>query len=206
MTRALLVVMVLASSARADLRKADVRSTMKSIVPKISRCYEQAAFRNPEASGVVNTKLTIRSEPRSLTIKVDGFDTHGTLGESREFLACVTKRFEAKQSPIKARGTLSITYPITFQRAPVDNKDTSLVDAAELAVKEQRWTDALAAAEQGLLLTSLDGTFRRRLIEAAGLAACHLDNATKLRDYMALASQEIEDRLAACSRERGGKR
>jgi hypothetical protein len=186
------------------LRKAEVRSTMKAIAPLLQDCYvrERERTHDPELEGVINTKLTIRNEPGvALRLTVDGFDTHGKLGESREFLACVTRTFESSTAPpVATRGVLSVTYPTTFAPQPPDHRDQSIVDTAGRAAAEGRWSDALAAAEHGLALTSMDGPMRHRLIEVGGLSACHLDDEAAARQYFALASPEFEDELQhACA-------
>ncbi len=185
------------------LRKAALRSRLKAIAPLLTRCYEQARAHDPQISGVINTKLTIRNEPRlGMILSVTGFDTHGTLGQSRDFLACATTTFEAAVlPPIETRGSLDLTYPTTFAPLPPDNHDTAIVDQAAGAADHGRWSDALRDAEQGLELTSLDGTFRRRLIEIAGVAACHVKDEPKARHYFSLAAPQIEERLQRVCRE-----
>jgi hypothetical protein len=188
----------------ARLRKAEVRPAMKAIAPLLQQCYvrERERTRDPELSGVINTKLTIRNEPGvALSLTVNGFDTHGKLGESRDFLACVTRTFESSAAPpVATRGVLEVTYPTTFAPQPPDHRDQAIVDAADRAATEGRWSDALAAAERGLELTSMDGPMRHRLIEVGGLSACHLDDEAAARQYFALASPEFEDELQqACA-------
>jgi hypothetical protein len=100
----------------------------------------------------------------------------------------VTRTFEAaKLSPIATRGSLDLIYPTTFASQSPDNHDTTLVDSARQAVRDGRWSDAQHDAEAGLELTSLDGTYRRPLIEIAGLATCHLKDEAKARFYFELA-------------------
>ena len=136
-----------------------------------------------------------------MTLTVNGFDTDGALGESKEFLAYVKETFEnAELAPIVTRGSLDMTYPSTYAPEPLSDRDIGIVDVAARAAEQGRWSDALADAERGLKLTSLDGPFRRRLIEVAGLSACHLHDVPKARRYHALASpEEIDERVqAAC--------
>lgn len=129
-----------------------------------------------------------------LTVNV--FDTHGKLGESHEFLACVRATFESKIfPPIETRGSVDVTYPSTFAPVAPDNRDKAIVDKAARAANAGRWSEALTQAEHGLELTSLDGPFRRRLIEVAGLSACHLKDQAKARHYFSLASPEFENRV-----------
>src|SRR4029078_8652914 len=94
------------------LRKAEVRPAMKAIAPLLQQCYVRDRERphDPELSGVINTKLTIRNEPGvALSLTVNGFDPHGKLGESREFLACVTRTFESSTAPpVATRGVLEV--------------------------------------------------------------------------------------------------
>jgi hypothetical protein len=186
-----------ASARGGRLRKAELRPAMKAIVPKLGRCYEQARRHDPQISGVIDTKLTVRNEPHlGMMLTVNGFDTDGALGESPDFLACVKATFEsAVLPPIATRGTLDIIYPSTFAPQPPDNRDTSTVDGARRASDDGRWSDALANAQRGLKLTSLDGPHRRQLIEIAGLAACRLKDGPRARRFFALASPEFEDRL-----------
>jgi hypothetical protein len=203
--RAALALVVMASSALAEpapgLRKADLRPALKKIASLVGRCYVRAQARDPQISGVINTQLIVRSEPRKLDIKVTGFVTAGRLGQSRDFLACVKKTFETTAvAPVAARGSLDITYPMTFQPDPVDNRDKAIVDAARRAADAGNWRDALAAAERGLDLTTLDGTFRRPLIAIAGVAACHLNERAKARYYLTLASPDHEAEIErACA-------
>lgn len=186
-----------AREAGARLRKADLRPRMKAIVPRLTSCYRQARAKDPAISGVINTRLTIRNEPKlGMTLTVNGFETHGLLGESREFLACVTATFEGAVFPaIKQRGSLDVTYPTTFAPQAPDNRDKDIVDAAAKAEAEGRWSAALDAAERGLEKTSLDGPHRHRLVEIGGVAACHLEHDADARRYYALASPEFEDRI-----------
>ncbi len=145
-------------------------------------------------------RLAVTSDPQGITFRVEGFENHGALGDSAEFLACVTNTFEsATLPPITTAGRLSITYPNTFAPDPLSDKDVPIVDRAERAATEGRYAAALADVEHGLTLTSLDGPYRRRLIEVGGLAACRLGNEVRARYYFSLASSEIEDRLlVAC--------
>lgn len=184
------------------LAKTELRPTMKAIAPKVQRCYAQALVKDAKTGGVVNTRLTVKNDPRTgLILSVNGFDTHGPLGESPEFRACVTKTFEAAVlPPTKTRGTRDFTYPMTFSSEPLSDKDIAIVETAEQEAKGGRWREAFASAERGLELTSLDGPYRRRLIEVAGVAACHLKDTPKARAYFALASPGFEDRIAqACT-------
>jgi hypothetical protein len=106
--------------------------------------------------------------------------------------------------PIGAGGTAEIIYPITFAPAPPDNRKTELADRANKAAAAGRWDDALRDAERGLELTSLDGTFRRKLIAVAGVAACHRKREAKARHYYALASATFEAEIReACARDGG---
>lgn len=188
---------VAADPTSARLQKADLRAGIKSIIPRLTRGYEQARTRAPRIAGVINTKLTVLNDPRlGMMLTVTGFDTDGTLGESREFLACVTTTFEATVlPPIATRGRRDFIYPTTFSSQPVNNRDSGIVDVAAKAAAAGRWSEALARAEQGLTRTSLDGTFRRRLIETAGLSACQLKDEPKARHYFSMASPELEQRL-----------
>ncbi len=184
-------------SAPTKLAKADVGARIKTVVPRLGDCYERARRRNPQLGGVINTKLTVHNEPGvRLRVHVDGFDTSGSLGTSREFLACATKVFEsAELAPLDTPGSLRLTYPTTFAMQPPDNHDAAIVDQAEQSARDGRWAEALRDAERGLESTSLDGTFRRRLIEVAGLAACHLKHESKARDYYLLAPPRAEATL-----------
>jgi hypothetical protein len=177
-----------------QLTKDDVRGSMRLLVPLLGGCYSSAQARDARLGGVVNTLITIDSEPdQGTVVTVRGFDTAGPLGESRAFRECVRDTLEAAVlPPIAGGGTLEATYPITFAPRPPDNRDTELFGQAEQAVAHGRWAQALIKAEQGLKSTSIDGTFRRRLIEVAGLASCHLKRDGKARHYFALASARVE--------------
>jgi hypothetical protein len=179
------------------LRKADVGLAIKTIIPRLTPCYERVHARDPQLAGVINTRLSVHNEPTvALRVRVTGFDTRGTLGRSQPFLDCVKTTFEsAELPPLDTRGSLELTYPTTFAPQPPDNRDAAIVDEAEQAAREQRWTDALRNAEHGLELTTLDGTYRRRLIEVAGLAACHLKDEPTARDYYRLAPPHAEPAL-----------
>lgn len=192
-----------AADASVALAKADVGARIKTIIPRLADCYERARARDPHAGGVINTKLTVRNEPGvRLHVHVDGFDTSGRLGQSREFLSCATQMFEsAELAPLETAGSLRLTYPSTFATQPPDNHDAAIVDQAEQSARDGRWADALRDAERGLESTSLDGTFRRRLIEVAGLATCHLRDEAKARDYYRLAPPRAEAALQAACRQ-----
>jgi hypothetical protein len=177
-----------------ELTKDKVRGHMRILVPMLADCYGRAQACDPKIGGVVNTKLTIDSEPgQGTVVTVRGFDTSGALGQSREFRDCVSATIEAiVLPPIADGGSLDVTYPMTFAPQPPDNHDTQLVDQAQQAAADRQWGQALIKAERGLELTSIDGTFRRKLIEIAGLAACHLKRDAKARYYFALASSGVE--------------
>jgi hypothetical protein len=179
---------------------------MKTLAPRITACYEAASTVDANLSGVINTKLTIRNEPAlGMILTVNGFETHGTLGQSREFLECVTKTFESVVlPPIATRGSLDVLYPFTFSPDPVDNHDKAIVDKASKSLKDGRWVNALAEAEQGLNLLSLDGTYRHPLIAIAGISACNLKDEQKARHYFLLASPEFEDEVTRACLEHAG--
>lgn len=183
------------------LRKLELRPTMKKVFPSVRSCYERELKRSPRIAGVVNTQLTIRNDPElGMTLTVDGFDTDGALGTSQPFLACVKATFEGRVfPPIATRGLAHVTYPGTFSTEPLGDRDKPVVDRAAAHAKAARWSDALATAEAGLKLTSLDGPLRRQLIEIGGVAACHLRDDRQARRYYALASPEYEDAVrTAC--------
>jgi hypothetical protein len=191
-----------AASPSTRLDKDALRPRMHAMTGALATCYEDARAREPSISGVINTKLTVTNEPDvGLTVRVRGFATSGALGESRAFLDCATAALEALVlRPLAARGSLDLTYPMTFAPQPPDNKQRAIVDKAARAAKQGRAQQALELAERGLELTSLDGTFRRRLIEIAGRAACQLEQQPKARHYFAMASSRVEKRLQqACS-------
>jgi hypothetical protein len=186
------------------LRKRELRPPMKKIIPRLQRCYERERKRAPNIDGVVNTKLTIRNAPDlGMTLSVTGFETDGELGESKEFLACVTRTLEADVfPPIPTLGRADVMYPVTFATAAPSARDKAVVERAERAAKAKDWAAVLETAASGLKLTSLDGPLRRHLIELGGLSACHLRDATNARHYYALASPEYEEELeTACSAE-----
>ena len=57
------------------LSKAEIRPRMKVVMRLLDRCYRAALATNPTISGVVNTGLTIRSDPThgiSLTVTLHG--------------------------------------------------------------------------------------------------------------------------------------
>lgn len=188
----------------AELTKAELRAPMHVLVPMLTECFRQAQARDPNVSGVANTKFVVESEPGHGTIfAASGFDAAGTLGKSPEFRACIGGRLDAiVLPPIGNGGRAEITYPITFASDAPDNRGTEVVDEANRAAAARKWADAFGAAERGLELTSLDGPRRRRLIEVAGLAACHLRNEAKARHYYALASPAAEATIRdACARQ-----
>jgi hypothetical protein len=187
-----------------ELTRSQLREPMHAFVPLLRDCYARAVAHDPALAGVVNTKLAIASVRNQGTIfTVRGFDTSGALGQSSEFRACVTATAATiVLPPIADGGAADVTYPITFAPDPPDNHDTGLVDRAAAAAAAGHWEEALASAERGLELTSLDGTFRRKLIATAGVAACHLGREAKARHYYALASAAFTLEIAdACRRE-----
>jgi hypothetical protein len=206
MVRLLIFVAITAGTVSAAptarLGKAELRPALKAIARLVERCYTRELARDPQASGVINTQLAVRNEPDgAMRFTVTGFVTAGRLGTSREFLACVKTTFEsATPRPVATRGSIEITYPMTFGTLPVDNRDKAIVDTARRAADAGRWRDALAAAERGLESTTLDGTFRRPLIAIAGVAACHLNERAKAHYYITLASPEHEAEIErACA-------
>lgn len=187
-----------AAAPATRLQKLEVRPTMKAIFPALTTCYQREVDRDPQIRGVVNTELLIRNDPKlGLTLTVEGFDTDGSLGSSKPFLACVKQVFEARVfPPIATRGSVRVTYPGTFTTEPLDNHDLSLVESADRALAAKRWSQALADATRGLEQTFLDGPPRRRLIEIGGVAACELKDQKAARRYYRLASPEFEERIA----------
>jgi len=169
----------------------------------LDRCYRAALSTDPKISGVVNTGLTIRSDPSlGITLTVTGFDTDGPLGESKEFLACVKTTLESNVlPPVTSLGMIEVTYPLTFDPGGVvHHDDKSIVDACVRAAKQGRCAEAFDAAERGLKRTWLAGPLRHSLIEVAGTCACRLKDEPKARHYFSLASPEFEDNIVrACT-------
>lgn len=190
--------MHVASSSRD--RGGELRPRLKVVMRLLER-YADARAIEPRTNGVVNTELTIRSEPElGISLTVHGFDTDGPLGESKDFLACVKTTLEANVlPPIATGGSIDVTYPMTFDPGGGDHHDTSVVDAVR-AAKQGHCADALDGAERGLEKPWLPGPSRHTLIEVAGTCACRLKDERKARHYFALASPEFEDKIVrACS-------
>jgi hypothetical protein len=184
------------------LSKADLRPRMKVVMRLLDRCYGKALSTDPKISGVVNTGLTIRSDPTlGISLTVTGFDTDGRLGESKEFLSCVTTTLESNVlPPLPTLGTIEVTYPLTFDPGGVDHHDTAIVDDSVRAANQGRCAEAVAAAERGLKRTWLAGPLRHSLIEVAGTCACRLKDELKARHYLSLASPEFEGNIVrACT-------
>jgi hypothetical protein len=184
------------------LRKADLRPRMKVVMRLVDRCYGKALSIDPKISGVVNTGLTIRNDPTlGISLTVTGFDTDGRLGESKQFLSCVTTTLESNVlPPLPTLGTIDVTYPLTLDPGGVDHHDTSMVDDSVRAAKQGRCAEAVDAAERGLKRTWLAGPLRHSLIEIAGTCACRLKDEIKARHYFSLASPEFEDNIVrACT-------
>jgi len=56
------------------LSKAEIRPRMKVVMRLLERCYRTALSTDPKISGVVNTALTIRSDPAlGISLTVTGF-------------------------------------------------------------------------------------------------------------------------------------
>jgi hypothetical protein len=185
------------------LSKAEIRPRMKVVMRLLDRCYRAALATNPTISGVVNTGLTIRSDPtHGISLTVTGFDTDGPLGQSKPFLACVKTTLEANVlPPVQTLGMLDVLYPLTFDPGGAAHPDdASIVDDCVRAAKQGRCAEALDAAERGLKRTWLAGPLRHSLIEVAGTCACRLKDDTTARHYYALASPEFEDNIVrACA-------
>jgi hypothetical protein len=199
-----IVVVALASPVLADpraLTKDDVRAPLKRVVPLVARCYDRARASDLAIAGVVNPELTVTSAGGKTTIRVRGFDTSGPLGRSPAFRACAKAAIEgAVLPPLAVTGSIELMYPMTFAPQPPDNRDAGVLADARRAAYGNRWADALAAAERGLELTSIDGTIRRPLIEIAGIAACRLGRIAKARHYLALAGPAQERAIRASCR------
>ncbi len=188
------------------LSKAQLRPRMKVVMRKVERCYRDALRADPTTSGVVNTALVIRSEPKlGISLTVTGFETDGPLGESKPFLACVKTTLEAEVLPaVPALGQIAVVYPLTFDpggRARPD--DAAIVDGVVQAAKEGRCAEAVAAAARGLKRSWLAGTYRHTLIETAGTCACRLKDEPIARHYFSLASPELEDAMIGACRTAG---
>jgi hypothetical protein len=203
--RGWLVVLAFASPVAADparaLTKDDVRAAVKRVVPLVAPCYERAHANDPTIAGVVNPELTITIRGGRTTFRVRGFDTTGPFGKNAAFRACMKAALEdAVLPPLAVTGSIELTYPITFTPQAPDNREAWILDDARRALADQRWPEALATAERGLELTSIDGTIRRPLIEVAGIAACRLGRTAKLRHYLELASPAHERAIRAVCR------
>lgn len=185
------------------LSKAELRPRLKVVMRLLDRCYREALSTDPKIRGVVNTGLTIRSDPTlGISLTVTGFDTSGRLGESKEFLACMKTTLESSVlPPVPTLGTIDVIYPMTFDPGGgAHPDDRSLVDDCVRAAKEGHCTEALDAAERGLERSWLAGPLRHTLIEVAGTCACRIKNEPKARFYFALASPEFEDNIVrACT-------
>jgi hypothetical protein len=183
--------------------KAELRPRMKVVMRLLDRCYRAALVTDPKISGVVNTELTIRSDPTlGISLTVTGFDTDGPLGDSKEFLACVKTTLESNVlPPVATAGMIEVTYPLTFDPGGVAHPDDqSIVDDCVRAARQGRCADAVAAAERGLERTWLAGPLRHSLIEVAGTCACRLKDDRKARHYFSLASPEFENNIVrACT-------
>ena len=109
-TRRARIEQAIAAAPPHRLRKRELRPTMKKIMPRVTACYERERKRDPSSDGVVNTKLTIRNAPDlGMTLSVTGFETDGKLGQSKAFLACVTRTLEADVfSPISTLGRADV--------------------------------------------------------------------------------------------------
>jgi hypothetical protein len=173
------------------LTKEQVRLPLKRVMSILQPCFVGAP------GGVLNIELAIDSARGvGAVLTVRGFDASGPVVRALEVRECVSSTMQAiVLPPIADGGRIELTYPLTLAARPPDNRDTRLVDEADRAIGDGQWTRALVAAERGLEQTSLDGTFRRRLIEIAGLAACNLKDEAKARRYLALASPEVEPKL-----------
>jgi hypothetical protein len=176
---------------------------MKVVMRRLDRCYRAALLTDPKISGVVNTGLTIRSDPTlGISLTVTGFDTDGPLGESKEFLACVKTTLESNVlPPVPTLGTIEVIYPLTFDPGGAPHPDDrSIVDDCVRAADQGRCAEAVEAAERGLRRTWLAGPLRHRLIEVAGTCACRLKDEPRARHYVSLASPEFEDNIVrACT-------
>jgi hypothetical protein len=185
------------------LSKAELRPRMKVVMRLLDRCYRAALSTDPTISGVVNTGLTIRSDPTlGISLTVTGFDTHGRLGESKPFLACVKTTLEANVlPPVPTLGMLDVLYPLTFDPGGVAHPDdASIVDACVRAENQGRCAEALDDAAHGLERSWLAGPSRHTLIEVAGTCACRVKDEARARHYYALASPEFEDNIVrACT-------
>lgn len=182
--------------------KAELRPRLKVAMRRLERCYIEARASDPRINGVVNTELTIRSDPKlGISLTVRGFDTDGPLGESKTFLACMKTTLEADVlPPIATGGTIEVTYPMTFDPGGVDHRDDSTVAATLRAAKQGHCADALDSAERELKKPWLPGPSRHSLIEAAGTCACRVKDERKARHYFSLASPELEDAIVrACA-------
>jgi hypothetical protein len=141
---------------------------------------------------VVNWRVNVQSDARGTSVALVRYDIDGK-PPAPALHACVTGVIDGAKLPQIARfGRLEVSYPITFAVAPPDNRDLKLFDEANRAAAAGDWRQALEAAEQGLEITSLDGQHRRRLIEVAGVAACHLGLGAKAQHYIELASPRVE--------------
>jgi len=191
-----------ARSPKHRLSKAELRPRLKVVMRHLEPCYRDALATDPQTSGVVNTSLTIRSDPKlGISLTVTGFDTHGSLGTSKPFLACMKTTLEANVLPaIASLGTIDVIYPMTFDPGGgAHGDDQSIVDGAVRAASRGRCAEAFDGAERGLERSWLAGPLRHRLIEVAGACACRLKNEAKARHYFELASPEFEDNIVrAC--------
>jgi len=191
-----------ARSPKRHPSKAALRPRLKVVMRLLERCYRDALASDPKTSGVVNTSLTIRSDPElGISLTVTGFATHGPLGISKAFLTCMKTTLEANVlPPIASLGTIDVIYPMTFEPGGgAHDDDQAIVDASVRAASGGRCAEAFDGAERGLERSWLAGPLRHRLIEIAGTCACRLRNEAEARHYFELASPEFADNIVrAC--------
>jgi len=183
---ALLWIAIAACASRSSpptLSKADVRPTLKQLAQPLKQCFDE------RRAGVLNIRLAVTSEDRT-TVELLGSDPDTLSPVERHCVAATLAN--ADLARLEARGRLVLLYPFTFADRPPDNREIAVFDEANRAAAAQDWRAAFETSERGLTITSFDGPHRRRLIEVAGVAACHLGLGAKAQHYIELASPQVE--------------
>ena len=95
------------------LDKADIDATIKTAMPNIQTCYENALATNPDLSGTVLLKFVIGKDG---TVSSSEPKEEQTTLKSAEVIECISAEMKNIQFPApKGGGVVIVSFPFVFQ-------------------------------------------------------------------------------------------
>ena len=89
-----------------------IQRTVRQSFAKYHACYDAELAKDPTLRGRVSVAFTIDKSGTPTAVKSEASDL-----PNKEVIACVTKVFEGLSFPSPGGGTVSVVYPLSFERA-----------------------------------------------------------------------------------------